>query len=103
METAHEFPRIHFFTKTSTGMALDKLLVDKYGSKVSGARGEDLQEIAQMHASQPDLSLGIKASGGIRTFEDSLHALEAMGARTKEDFSPQRYRLGTSAGVQIVS
>lgn len=100
---ASEFPDVHFYTKTSTGMALDKLLVDKHGSKVSGARPEDLQEIARIHASYLELSLGIKASGGIRTFDDAIRSLEAMGARTKEDLTPERYRLGTSASISIVS
>ncbi len=101
---AASYPSLRVFTKTSTGMAIDKLLVPKYNGKPSsGARAEDLEAIASIHAERPDLSLGIKASGGIRTFADVVLLLEAMGARTKADITPDRYRIGASASVQIVS
>jgi len=104
VDVAAQFPQLHFFTKTSTGYAQDKLMVPKYDdTKCSGARVEDLEIIAAVHSSRPDLELGIKASGGIKTFEDSLRMLEAMGARSKADLNPKKYRIGTSAGVQIVS
>jgi len=103
-EVAASYPSLRVYTKTSTGMAVDKLLVPKYdGKSANGARVGDLEIIAQVHATRPDLKLGIKASGGVRTFADVVLLLEAMGARTKADITPDRYRIGASASVQIVS
>ncbi len=103
VKAAGYHPGLRLFTKTSTGMAIDKLLTEKYGSRNAGARAEDLQAIAAVHAQRRDLSLGIKASGGIRTFDDALTAVYAMGLRDKKDLTPDCYRIGASASVQIVS
>ncbi len=64
------------FVKTSTGFGL------------GGATVEDIKLMREMVGD----SLGVKASGGIRTFEDALRLIEAGASR-----------LGTSAGVDIVN
>ena len=64
------------FVKTSTGFA---------------PRGAKVEHIALMRSSVPD-SVGIKASGGIKTKEQALAMIEA-GAD----------RIGTSSGIAIVS
>src|SRR3989338_1738881 len=50
IKAATYHPELRFFTKTSTGMAIDKLVVEKYGTRNAGARVEDLQAIAAVHA-----------------------------------------------------
>lgn len=100
VKVAEQFPDIRFMTKTSTGFALSKLLVPKYdGTTAIGARVEDLEIMAR---AQSGSSVGIKASGGIKTYDDALRALYAMGARTVVDLRPEQYRIGTSSGIQIV-
>lgn len=64
------------FVKTSTGFAKG---------------GADVHSVALMRKTV-GLSLGVKASGGIRTYADALAMIEAGASR-----------LGCSAGVQIVS
>ena len=92
---------VHFMAKTSTGFAAPKLLVAKYdGTTAVGARPEDLNIMAQVLDGS---SVGMKASGGVRTFDDACSVLYAMGARTKDDLASQQYRIGASAGVQIVN
>ena len=96
-----EVPDVHFMAKTSTGFATSKLLVAKYDETTAvGARVEDLNIMAQVLEGS---SVGMKASGGVGTFDDACSVLYAMGARTKEDLSSVKYRIGASAGVQIVS
>ncbi|MDD5540022.1 MAG: 2-deoxyribose-5-phosphate aldolase, partial [Candidatus Marinimicrobia bacterium] len=63
------------FVKTSTGFSK------------AGAKTEDVRLMRTTVGNQ----MGVKASGGIRTFADAIRMIEA-GAN----------RLGTSAGVQIV-
>ncbi len=118
LDVSLAYPAVRFFTKTSTGMELDKILVSKYSGPQKGAREEDLRTIVGVHShfanehhddeghvSQGLYSLefaGIKASGGIRTYEDALFMLYAMGARLDPCLQSKDYRLGTSAGVSIV-
>jgi deoxyribose-phosphate aldolase len=64
------------FVKTSTGF---------------GPGGATVEDIALMHRKVSDAKLGIKASGGIRDWEEAKNMIRAGATR-----------LGTSAGVQIV-
>ncbi|MFA6888592.1 MAG: deoxyribose-phosphate aldolase [Candidatus Woesearchaeota archaeon] len=99
---ARDIPDLRFFTKTSTGMAVSKLLVPKYSSAgVIGARVEDLEKIYTAHQNT-GVTIGIKASGGISTFDEAAKALYAMGARYRNDLVPTMYRIGASAGVKII-
>lgn len=77
-----------------------KLLANKFSGPYDGARVEDLEIIAGVHADQP---LGIKAAGGIRKFDDALKAIYAMGVRSRKDISSDRYRIGASASIDIVN
>ena len=103
---ASDIPEIQFFTKTSTGMALSKLLAQKYaGSPIVGARVEDIEIIAEEHSKAPESvrsRLGIKAAGGVSSYDDALRFLYAMGVRSSEDINPIKQRLGASAGIKIV-
>lgn len=100
---AAQYPKLRFQTKTSTGMAQEGLLVVKYdGVKKTGARPEDLDIIYNVHRASGLENLGIKAAGGIRSFDDAVVALYAMGARSVADLNPLQHRLGTSSGVSIV-
>ncbi len=63
------------FVKTSTGFA-------------EGAREEDVRLMRQVVGE----NMGVKASGGIRTYEDAVRMVEAGATR-----------IGTSAGVAIIS
>ena len=103
VSVAQDFPTLRFMTKTSTGMAQEAYLVAKYdGTKKTGARPEDLAIIYDAHRASGLDNLGIKASGGVRSFQDAGVALYAMGARSVADLHPTLYRLGTSSGVSIV-
>ena len=103
VSVAQDFPSLRFMTKTSTGMAQEAYLVAKYdGTKKTGARPEDLEIIYDAHRASGLGNLGIKASGGVRSFQDAGVALYAMGARSVADLHPTLYRLGTSSGVSIV-
>ena len=66
------------FVKTSTGFVKDGV----------GAKVEDVK---LMHEVIKDFGLEVKASGGMRTFEDAKAMIEAGATR-----------LGTSAGVKII-
>ncbi len=46
--------------------------------------------------------LGVKAAGGIRNFLDAIRSLYAA-ANTKELRTPSKFRIGTSAGINIVN
>jgi deoxyribose-phosphate aldolase len=64
------------FVKTSTGF---------------GNGGATVDDIALMSAAVKEAGLGIKASGGVRTYADALAMIEAGATR-----------IGTSAGVSIL-
>lgn len=66
------------FVKTSTGFAKNGV----------GAKVEDVK---LMYETVKDFGLEVKASGGMRTFEDAMAMIEAGATR-----------LGTSAGVKII-
>jgi deoxyribose-phosphate aldolase len=68
------------FVKTSTGFASG-----------SGATGATVEDIRLMRATVGP-TLGVKASGGIRTREDALRLIEAGATR-----------LGTSAGLTLIA
>lgn len=74
------------FVKTSTG----------FGSH--GAREDDVALMAST-LDELDADLGIKASGGLRGYEDVRRMVEAAGLESVE---PGRFRVGTSSGVQIL-
>ena len=100
---ARKFPSLCFQTKTSTGMAVEKYLVAKYdGSKKVGARVEDLHIIVEVHQACGLENLGIKAAGGIGSYQDAALALYAMGARHFSNLRSDKYRIGASSGVSIV-
>ena len=88
LEMSQQYQGVRFFTKTSTGMEVDKCLVPKYTGPQKGARTEDLQMILDIHSRfayevDPEsaysrgfgLIAGIKASGGVRTTEDAVEIL----------------------------
>ncbi len=103
VSVAAQYSGLSFQTKTSTGMAQENLLVTKYdGVKKIGARPEDLEVIYDVHRASGLNNLGIKAAGGVRSFDDAALALYAMGARSAANLRPTLYRLGTSSGVSIV-
>jgi len=66
------------FVKTSTGF-------------VNGGVGAKTEDVKLMHETVKDFGLKVKASGGIRSYEDAQKMIDAGASR-----------LGTSAGVKIV-
>ena len=101
VDVSREVEGIKYMVKTSTGFAMNKLLVAKYdGTKCKGARAEDLE---RMYAVTKGTGVGLKASGGIGTFEDAGKMLYAMGVTDSSLIDPLLHRIGASKGIEIVS
>ncbi|MDY6777658.1 MAG: hypothetical protein SVU32_03265, partial [Candidatus Nanohaloarchaea archaeon] len=62
-----------------------------------GARAEDIR-VMRDALEEVEASLGIKASGGVRSAEDVARLREAAG----RDLEPDSFRVGTSSGVSLL-
>jgi deoxyribose-phosphate aldolase len=84
------------FIKTSTGFE-DSVYAQSIGNK-TGAQFNNVKLMAQM-SKYYNPSIGIKVSGGIRTYQQAIDLSKAAG----RPFDPKGFRIGTSHALEIIN
>ena len=80
------------FIKTSTGFA-DPRFSSGIGNALTGATEDDIRMMAEISERVGKKNVGIKASGGIRTYEQAVSLLRASAREP----NPNSFRIGTSS------
>lgn len=84
------------FIKTSTGFA-EKEYAISLGNASTGAVPENISLMSKIADEAGRSSIGIKASGGVKSYEDAMRMCEAARRR----LLPSEFRIGTSSARAI--